>query len=198
MVGLEPTLSDAEIPDNMTPQLDLNVDYQLIWKTPAKNVDSTKEDLNRKRRSNLDAQLQFKDVDLSTLNQYQWFAANTIQKNMDSQTLIIFMEGPGTGKSAVVKAMTNIVNETVQNITSVIRLGTTGTASFVISGVNYHSVLCLPINSPFNNLNGAKLQHPQQSLDGINLIIIDEISMTGKKMMYHIYRRLWQSSGRSL
>ena len=96
---------------------------------------------------------------------------------MDSKTLMIIMGGTGIGKGAVVKAVTKIMNETVQHITSVLRFGTTGTADFVISGATFHYVLGIPINHPINYLNGSKIQHLQQCLYGINIIIIDEISM---------------------
>ena len=100
---------------------------------------------------------------------------------MESQTLMIILGGPGTGKSTVVKATTNIVNETVKNSTLVIRLGTTGTADFVISSVTCHSVMILQINQHFQDLKGVKLKFLQYHLDKIILIIIDEISMMGKK-----------------
>ena len=109
---------------------------------------------------------------------------------MDSQPLMIIMEGPGTRKSTVVKAVTKIVNETVQNSTSVLRLGTNGTAAFVISDATSHSILSLPINCPFQDLKGFKLKSLQDHLDEIILIIIDEISMMGKKMLHQIDKRL--------
>ena len=84
---------------------------------------------------------------------------------MDIQTVMIIMGGTGTRKSKVVKSVTNIVNETVQNSTPVIRLGITGTDSFVISDYTFHSVLRLPINIPIQDLKGAKLKFLQYNLD---------------------------------
>ena len=105
---------------------------------------------------------------------------------MDSQTVMILMGGPGTGKSTVVKSVTNIVNETVQNSMPLIRIGTTGTDSFVISGDTCHSVFRLPINSPIHDLKGAKIKLLQYHLDYIILIIIDVILMMGKKILHQI------------
>ena len=138
MAGLAPTRSDAEIPDNMTPQMDLNVDWIQIRKTPAGKVDIAKEDLRMQRGSNLNTQHQIKDFDLYTLNREQLFVANIIQQDMDSQTFIIIVGGPGTKKSAVVKAVTNILNENIQNSMSVLCLGTIGTDAFLISGATCH------------------------------------------------------------
>ena len=42
---------------------------------------------------------------------------------MYSQTLLIIMKGPSTGKITVVKAVMKIVNDKVHNITSVLSLG---------------------------------------------------------------------------
>ena len=51
---------------------------------------------------------------------------------MYTQTLLIIMGGPGTGKIVLIKAEMKILNGTVTNITSVLRLCTTGTVIFVI------------------------------------------------------------------
>ena len=109
-----------------------------------------KEYLNRQQGYKLNAQCKIEDVDLSTLNQDQNFVANIMHQNMDSQTLMIIMGVPGTGKSIVVKAVTNTLNKTVQNSTLVLCLGTTGTADFVMYGATCHYVLSIPINPPLN------------------------------------------------
>ena len=53
MEGLAPAVSDAEIPDDMDHWLDLNVYCIQIRKTPAKKVDSAREDLRGKLGSKL-------------------------------------------------------------------------------------------------------------------------------------------------
>ena len=84
---------------------------------------------------------------------------------MDSQTVIILMGGTGIGKNIVVKSVAKIVNETVQNSMPVIRVGTTGTDSFVISGDTCNSVIRSPINIPIQDLQEAKLKFLQYHLD---------------------------------
>ena len=69
----------------------------------------------------------------------------------------------------------DILNETVQNSSSVVCLDLTGTSSFVISGATCRSVLGLPIDLPFSYLNGSKLQHLQHNLNRIKMITVDEI-----------------------
>ena len=98
IAGLAPTGSYSEITYNMAPRMDLNIDWLQILKTPAEKVDSANWYLKIQQDSNLNSQRQIKDVDLSTLNQDQLFSANAIQQNMYSQTLMIIMRGPGTGK----------------------------------------------------------------------------------------------------
>ena len=84
---------------------------------------------------------------------------------MDSQTVMILMGVTGTGKIIVVKYVTKIVNETVQSSMPVIRVGTTGTDSFVISGDTCNSVIRSPINIPIQDLQEAKLKFLQYHLD---------------------------------
>ena len=60
----------------------------------------------------------------------------------------------------------------------------------MISDATSHSILSLPINCPFQDLKGFKLKSLQDHLDEIILIIIDEISMMGKKMIHQIDKRL--------
>ena len=180
MADFASTGSDAKIPDDMAPWLDLNVDWIQIRNTPAKKVHSMKEDLKRQRGSRLCAQRQIEHVDLLDLNGEKRFAANIKHQNMGSQKVMIIVGVPGTRKSTVVKAVTNILNETVENSTSVVHVGMAGTVDIVISGATYRSVLGIPVNSPFKKLNGAKRQHLRERLDGIKLIIIDEITMMGK------------------
>ena len=111
---------------------------------------------------------------------------------------MIIMGGPGTRKSTVGKAVVNIINRTVQDSTSLPCLGITGTADFVMSWAPLPLFGGLPNNRPYNNLNGSKLQNLQQSLDGIKLIIIDEISMMGKNILYQIDNQLRQASKKCL
>ena len=117
-------------------------------------------------------------------------------KNMDGQTLMITMGGPGTGKITVVKAATNIVNEIIQHSTSVLCLVTTVTDDFVIYGANYHYVLSLPINCSFQDLKRVILKFLQYHLDEIILIIIDEIPTMVNKTLHQIDKRLRQASGK--
>ena len=107
------------------------------------------------------------------------------------------MGGTGTGKSRVVKAVTNIMNETVQNITSVIHLGRTGTAAFLITGTTCNYVLVQPINRTFNYLNEVKPQYFQQCLDGIKLNKMDEITIMVRKILYQVDKRQTQTGKKS-
>ena len=99
---------------------------------------------------------------------------------------MIITGGPGTGKSTVVKGITKVVNNmTYRAESAVLRMGTTGTAAFVISGATCHSILYLPVNRAFADLTGRKLRELQDNLQDIKVIIIDEVSMLGKNAVFH-------------
>ena len=73
---------------------------------------------------------------------------------------------------------------------------TTGKAAFNINGVTVHSLLKLPVGSRRNkDLVGQNLIRLQQSLGGIEYIIIDEYSMLGQMTFRWIDRRCKQASG---
>ena len=78
------------------------------------------------------------------------------------------------------------------NESDVLRMGTTGTAAFLISGATCHSILILPVNHPFNILSGERLRQLQENIRLIKGSIVDEVSMLGKKMLYFIDQRIEQ------
>ena len=73
----------------------------------------------------------------------------------------------------------------------------TGTAAFVIGGATVHSVLRLPINRPMAPLRGQALRRLQQSLRDTKVIVVDEVSMMGRRMWCQMNQRLQQASGNS-
>lgn len=61
-----------------------------------------------------------------------------------------------------------------------------------MDGYTVHSLLVLPVKGDFKALEGKRLQTVQQSLEGVNYVIIDEMSMVGRKMFGKVDRRLRQ------
>lgn len=96
----------------------------------------------------------------------------------------------GTGKSYLINAIRGLLHNKCA-VTA-----TTGKAAFNINGVTIHSLLKLPVGSRGNrDLTGQSLIRLQQSLNGIDYIIIDEYSMLGQITFGWIDKRCKQASG---
>ena len=68
----------------------------------------------------------------------------------------------------------------------------TGVAAFNVDGHTLHSLLSLPTKGDFKDLQGEHLNKIQQSLSGMEYLIIDEMSMVGRKMFRQVGKRLRQ------
>ena len=68
----------------------------------------------------------------------------------------------------------------------------TGVAAFNIGGHTLHSLLCLPTKGEYKDLEGERLHHMQQSMAEMQYLIIDEMSMVGRKTFGQIDKRLCQ------
>ena len=69
----------------------------------------------------------------------------------------------------------------------------TGVAAFNVQGYTLHSLLRLPTKGEFKELEGNRLHELQQSFHGIRYLIIDEISMVGRKVFGQVDRHLRQA-----
>ena len=69
----------------------------------------------------------------------------------------------------------------------------TGVAAFNVDGYTLHSLLRLPVKGDFKQLEGNRLQTIQQFMTSIRYLIIDEMSMVGRKMFGQVDRRLRQA-----
>lgn len=65
-------------------------------------------------------------------------------------------------------------------------------ASYNIEGYTLHSLFNLPTKADFKDLQEEKLHQMQESLASMKYLIIDEISMVGRKTFGQIDRRLRQ------
>ena len=68
----------------------------------------------------------------------------------------------------------------------------TGVAAFNIDGHTLHSLLRLPTKGEFKDLQGEHLHQLQQSLANMEYLIIDEMSMVGRKTFGQVDTRLRQ------
>ena len=68
----------------------------------------------------------------------------------------------------------------------------TGVASFNIQGYTLHTLFNLPVRGDFKDLQGQKLYDIQQSFSEVNYVIIDKMSMVGRKLFALVDRCLRQ------
>ena len=93
----------------------------------------------------------------------------------------------GTGKSYLIQCLRLLLGDTLKVAAP------TGVASFIIDGSTLHSLLHLPTRGEFKELEGNRLLDLQQVMSTIKYIIIDEMSMVGRKVFGQIDRRLRQA-----
>ena len=93
----------------------------------------------------------------------------------------------GTGKSYLIHCLRLLL----QNQLCV--AAPTGVAAFNIDGHTLHSLLSLPTRGEFKDLEGERLTKLQQSFSGVNYVVIDEMSMVGRKTFGQVDKRLRQA-----
>ena len=112
----------------------------------------------------------------------------TVQQHyttIDPPPLRIIVSGTaGTGKSYLIHCLRLLLQHQLQVAAP------TGVAAFNVEGLTLHSLLSLPTRGDFKDLEGERLTKLQQSFSGIKYIIIDEMSMVGRKTLGQVDRRL--------
>ena len=93
----------------------------------------------------------------------------------------------GTGKSYLIQCLRFLLGDRLYVAAP------TGPAAYNVDGYTLHSLLALPVKGDFKELEGNRLQSMQTSLAGIDYIIIDEMSMVGRKLFGQVDRRLRQA-----
>ena len=92
----------------------------------------------------------------------------------------------GTGKSYLIHCLRLLLDHRVRVAAP------TGVAAFNIEGHTLHSLLSLPVKGDFKDLQGERLHDMQQSLADMEYLIIDEMSMVGRKFLGQVDQRLRQ------
>lgn len=120
-----------------------------------------------------------------------------VESNAAMEPLLLYIGGPGdTGKSRVMQAATTFF--TRRSESRRLRLAAyTGVAASNIRGVTLHSALKLGL------FNGGRFGAKQRrelvaAWEGVDFLVVDEISMIGCDMLYRIHRALVAAKGRDL
>ena len=130
-------------------------------------------------------------IDPETLNEKQRLAYDIItpQNGDNAEPVYMIVCGTaGTGKYLISTAKHVLGAQCVVTATTVI-------AAFSINGQTLHSAAQLPIRE-YRDLQGDSLQRLQLRLEGKRFLIIDEMSMTGHKMLSWLDNRLRAGTGK--
>lgn len=145
---------------------------------------------------------------LQTLNKTQiqlfyhvreWCLMKSLGQNPNPLQLFI-TGGAGTGKSHLIKAIhyeaSCLLEKQMLSPESVTVLlaAFTGTAAFNIGGNTLHHLFSLPkfMTLPYEPLKEQSLSEMRLQLSELQILIIDEVSMVYKRLLYYIHERLVQ------
>ena len=106
----------------------------------------------------------------------------------DPEPLRMVVSGTaGTGKSFLIHCLKALLLDRLRV------MAPTGVAAFNVGGFTLHSLLHLPTRGEFKALEGEQLQQLQQCFSGVDYLIIDEMSMLGRKLFGQVDQRLRQA-----
>ena len=115
-------------------------------------------------------------------------AVRSHMQTEDSEPLRMIVSGTaGTGKSFLIHCLKALL------LDRLCVMAPTGVAAFNIGGVTLYSLLHLPTRGEFKALEGEQLQQFQQGFSGVDYLIIDEMSMLGRKLFGQVDQRLRQA-----
>ena len=118
-------------------------------------------------------------------------------QNQNEEPVYLFLSGrAGCGKSFAVKCVKKFIQQHCPP--GFLKIAApTGTAAFLIKGDTLHSSLKLPVNTAYNNdlndLPNLILKSLQDAFVNTQILMIDEMSMVGKYMLYQISKRLQEA-----
>ncbi|RZC87713.1 hypothetical protein C5167_028166 [Papaver somniferum] len=131
---------------------------------------------------------------LIALSRQQQVALNLVLESLRSESTIrlIISGGAGTGKSTLISAIVHSTRELFGNEKSVRIMAPTGVAVFNIGGSTIHHELAITAdkNLSYKKLEAERCRRMQVDFKDTKLIIIDEYSMIGRKMLANIDLRL--------
>ena len=133
-----------------------------------------------------------------------------LKHNLPTPVYRIFLSGPGgVGKSHLIKLVHYETMKLLKPLSGyyepdelpMLLTAFTGTAAFGIEGMTLHSALgfaCGPKSKKeYQSPSNDKLNTLRSRLSKMKLLVIDEVSMVGADLLYHIHRRLEDITGKS-
>ncbi|XP_063411592.1 uncharacterized protein LOC134694510 [Mytilus trossulus] len=182
---------DDEIIENNLP--DLNREVEKEFSLPIRStVFTNKEIIPMLRSMNENQKHIFFDI-------RHWCLQKANGKHVDPFYVFI-TGGAGTGKSQLIKCLYFEISRILAPIlcnpddVSVLLTAPTGTAAFNINGMTIHSCLSIfkSLSKDHATLSEDKLNTLRTKLDNLQVLIIDEISMVNKRLLYFVHERLRQ------
>ncbi|XP_061175632.1 uncharacterized protein LOC133184560 [Saccostrea echinata] len=183
----EDEISEKSIPDlNRTNKIDATGTNLLITSFPKNEVIPLLRSLNLKQRK-----VFYKVRD--------WCMKKKNGQNPEPFHVFV-TGGAGTGKSHLIKCIfyeaTRLlahVSENPDDLT-VLLTAPTGTAAFNINGLTIHSALGIFKSLSVNHalLSEEKMNKLRSKLENLQILIIDEISMVNKRLLFFVHERLRQ------
>ena len=112
--------------------------------------------------------------------------------HINTEPLRIIISGTaGTGKSFLIHCLKQLLDARLKVAAP------TGVAAFNVDGCTLHSLFDLPTRGNLKPLTGSRLQSIQDRFSQIRYLIIDEMSMVGRKILGQIDTRLRQAVPRN-
>ena len=129
---------------------------------------------------------------------YKYITNWITQKLQDFNTppIYVILSGrAGCGKSFAVKCVNKFIKDNRDCPSGFLKIAApTGTAAFLIKGSTLHSCFKLPVNVRYSDdlppLQGSILHQLQELFKNTEILLIDEMSMVGKYMLYQLSKRL--------
>lgn len=181
--------NNQNIPDLSASDIPYDVPYTVTKSNTKAEIKPMLRNLNEKQRD--------------TMYYVRNWCLETLDHSKPKPFHIFVTGGAGTGKSHLIKSIENVANEILQKTstepdkTCVLLTAFTGTAAFNIGGCTIHHAFGLnkymPI--PYEPLREQSLSPIRAELGNLQILIIDEVSVVYKKLLYYIHERLVQIKG---